>query len=855
MTANSKDDFLACLKASKVIVPEQLEEALADIDSDDPRQIAIALVRRELLTKWQAKYLVAGHSRLHVGNYQLLERLRRNEFGDRFLAVHEQLDRLVEIQILPKSLNDQQDLREKFLSSASVASQVDHPNLVHVYDIDQEGKRLYLVVEHTVGKLLSSFDSTKFSTMDVARLVEQSLKGLKAAHEKGIVHGLINKHNVIVTDAEQIKIQNLVMASLENPNHATATQAEDIQAVGKLGHELLDGLEANNKGRQELAAIIEAVESTESVDVTEIRGQLESWITQHDQSSTQTLISGIGIETTLIDGAKPTTPANSTDPSDLRETVEPISELSFLQRQNPVAVVGIAATICLLTLGGVAWLAYSINQSKPVAKKTTVMKPMTNSETVSIEQERANPNPAGKPSRSPALLESSGESLKFKPLTDEEIKAEVEKIGGDQNALSMTAVSAETADDRLEAKLADSPAESAPAIDSLPVEPASASATSEEKTKAIDLGNAPEKSPQTELARPAAMAGKPETVDDEKVEGSVSRDFEKPFVDFPRYAELGDIADASPQEIGKVYLPPNILMGLEIVSGDAISRSKCVFELERATNDRQRWFANFRKRKSSPAVKVGEFFKEGDTFYFRWEPTAAEDDDHNYLRNCALKLVGNDEKITFLNLRTPIEIEGLAITQEGGIAKVETDIQWLPDPDSLKIEVIPLPYTGIPKSFMFPPDRQIQKRQPVIVFFSEQEKDRFFYLQVSADVRKTLKLQSALMFNALDGSSPVVADPKLIEAVADRITRLAVVTNADYEQIKVADRPSDIKYDDFEELKKGYKKAAETAQAQKVTLLEYANILPALYGKTIPLRVYFEMDNMQIELATSAPNQ
>ena len=112
MTANSKDDFLACLKASKVIVPEQLDEALAGFDSDDPRQIAMALVRRKLLTKWQAKYLVAGHSRLHVGNYQLLERLRRNEFGDRFLAVHEQLDRLVEIQILPKSLNDQQDLRK-----------------------------------------------------------------------------------------------------------------------------------------------------------------------------------------------------------------------------------------------------------------------------------------------------------------------------------------------------------------------------------------------------------------------------------------------------------------------------------------------------------------------------------------------------------------------------------------------------------------------------------------------------------------------------------------------------------------------------------------------------------------------
>ena len=128
-------------------------------------------------------------------------------------------------------------------------------------------------------------------------------------------------------------------------------------------------------------------------------------------------------------------------------------------------------------------------------------------------------------------------------------------------------------------------------------------------------------------------------------------------------------------------------------------------------------------------------------------------------------------------------------------------------------------------------------------------------MQVSADVKKTLKLQSALMFNALDGSNPVVANPEFIEKVANQITHLAGVTNADYEQIKVADRPKDIKYDDFEQLKKGYKKAAETAQSQKVTLLEYANMIPALYGKTIPLRVYFEMENMQIELAKSSPNE
>jgi serine/threonine protein kinase len=855
MTATSKDDFVACLKASKVIAPKQLDEALAGIGSDDPRQIAIELVQGNLLTRWQAKYLVAGHSRLHVGNYRLLERLRRNEFGDRFLAVHEQLDRLVEIQILPKSLNDQHDLREKFLSSASVASQVDHPNLVHVYDIDQEGKRLYLVVEHAKGNLLSSYAPAEFSVLDIARLVDQLLRGLKAAHEKGIVHGLISPHNVIVTEAEEVKIQNLVMASLENPNHAAATQAGDIQAIGNIGRELLNCLEAKNSGRAGLAAIIEKVASAEPVDVSQILDELASWIKHNDTSSRPSVTSGIAIETSLLNPAHPAASDNQSESQIAgSEPADMIANPSFLHRQNPAVVIGIAAVLCLLTLGGVAWVAFSVAHTRTVASKTIVKKPpVTKNSAVAITQDRAGENSSGGLDRSDGLLAQRVRDVSTDPLTVQEIRAELDKIGGDDSAPELNEVSAESSAESPVIKTDGPPAESVPAVGSETVDPSPVS--SEVDKQPAPTQPDPAAQPENPDAdTPEKDAGKT-TVDEKSQSGSSAADFEKPFEDFPRYVDLENISDASPQAIGKIHFPPNILMAVELVSGDAISRSKCLFELERAPNDKQRWFANFRKRKAAPAIRVGEFFKQDDTFYFQWDPAAANDEDHNYLRNCALKLVGNNEKSTFLFLRAPLEIEGLALAQENGIARVETDIQWLPDPDYLKIEVIPMPYQGIPKSFMFPPDRLVEKRQPVIVFFSEQEKDRFFYLQVSADVKKSLKLQSALMFNALDGSNPVVADPKFIENVANQITHLATVTNAAYEQIKVAERPKDMKYDDFEELKKGYKKSAETAQAQKVTLLEYANMLPTLYGKTIPLRVYFELDDMQIELARSSPKE
>lgn len=851
MTAISKDDFLACLKASHVISPKQLVDALADISSDEPKQIAVELVRKKLLTRWQAKYLIAGHSLLHVGNYLLLERLRRNEFGDRFLAVHEQLDRLVEIQILPKSLNDQCELRDKFLSSASIAAQVDHPNLVHVYDIDQERKRLYLVVEHTTGKPLSSFDPADLSAMDIARLVEQSLLGLQAAHEQGIVHGLIDENNVIVTDEEQIKIQNLVMSSLENPDHSTATPAGDIRAVGAMGHELLKCLDSKNAGQSELAAVIENVQSADSVDLPHILSLLELWIEQNGKSSTQTVNSGLAIETASIAEAAP---EKTTAPLDSNNDLDRTARQSFLQRQNPAAVIGVAASICLLTLGSVAWLAYSTTRARPVANMTTVVKPPTTSTPVEFKQDRPELKATGQPHRSGKQLKQHGKDVPDQKLTMQEIQAELDKIGSDKTVLATTQVSAEPDAKSPPRQSGGSPTESAPPIKANPSvsEPDSGNPDEQPTLSELDESAMPD---ETDVANSSTGAAGKAAADDDKASKNTSADFENPFEAFPRFTDLGNIADVSPREIGSVHVPPNILMAVEIISGDAISRSKCNFELARSPDAKQRWFASFIKRKGAPAVKVGEFFKQDDTFFFQWDPGAAESDDHNYLRNCVLKLTGNNEKATFLNLRAPVEIEGLAITQENGMARVDADIQWLPDPDNLKIEVIPMPYQGVPKSYMFPPDRQVGKRQPVFVFFTDEAKDRFFYVQVTADLKKTLKLNSALMFNALDGSNPVVADQKIIESVTNHITHVATVTNADYEQVKVAERPDEIKYDDFEELKKGYKKAAETAQAQKVRLLEYANMFPALYGKAIPLRVYFVMDGMQIELARSSPTE
>ena len=84
---------------------DSVDSWMSRVDDEDPKRIASKLVRDKMLTSWQAKLLLAGRSRLTVGNYRLLSRINRDELGDRFEAIHSQLGRKVVIQIFPSSID------------------------------------------------------------------------------------------------------------------------------------------------------------------------------------------------------------------------------------------------------------------------------------------------------------------------------------------------------------------------------------------------------------------------------------------------------------------------------------------------------------------------------------------------------------------------------------------------------------------------------------------------------------------------------------------------------------------------------------------------------------------------------
>jgi len=237
----SHHQFVALLKKSKVVGPKKLKPWLERTKKiENARKLAKSLVQQKLLTTWQAKFLLSGRYRLRIGNYFLLSRLRRDELGARYLAVHSSLKRKVELQIFSRELTSDTQRWKDMIQKASLVAKLDHPALVHVYDIDADDDRYFLVVEHVAGRPLD-VQKEIFTTPQIGKLVLQCAEGIEVAHQNKVVHGTIDQTDVLLTDKGTVKLQNLTVSPMRNLNSEApeAKPVADYVAMAVLGEKIL----------------------------------------------------------------------------------------------------------------------------------------------------------------------------------------------------------------------------------------------------------------------------------------------------------------------------------------------------------------------------------------------------------------------------------------------------------------------------------------------------------------------------------------------------------------------------------------------------------------------------------------
>ncbi|MFC9507091.1 protein kinase [Streptomyces sp. NPDC057002] len=141
-----------------------------------------------------------------TGRYRLVESIGQGGMGRVWRAADEMLDRPVavkEMRIDGVDAEDNRTRRERTLREARATARIDHPNVVRIYDVVDEGERLWIVMELVAGRSLERIlaEDGPLSPGETARIGLGLVAALRQVHARGVLHRDIKPGNVLVENA------------------------------------------------------------------------------------------------------------------------------------------------------------------------------------------------------------------------------------------------------------------------------------------------------------------------------------------------------------------------------------------------------------------------------------------------------------------------------------------------------------------------------------------------------------------------------------------------------------------------------------------------------------------------------
>jgi serine/threonine protein kinase len=144
--------------------------------------------------------------------YRLDARLGRGGMGVVFRATHLVSHKPVALKWMLRSITDGTAHR-RLLREALAAGRIDHPNVVDIYDVGQEGVSAYLVMELLHGEALRArLDRGRLESSEAIELLLPALRGVSAAHRAGVIHRDLKPDNIFLcTDPDGTKREAKVL--------------------------------------------------------------------------------------------------------------------------------------------------------------------------------------------------------------------------------------------------------------------------------------------------------------------------------------------------------------------------------------------------------------------------------------------------------------------------------------------------------------------------------------------------------------------------------------------------------------------------------------------------------------------
>src|SRR5262245_30963643 len=250
MSPVSVQDLINRLTRSEILTSDQLRELGETPEAvASPELFAEHLIQRKWLTSYQVDHLLTDRlAQLTLGGYRLLEPIGAGGMGEVFRALQIKLNRFVALKLVRKEFAAAHaDALARFRREALAVAKLAHPNIVVIFDADEQEGTHYIVMEYVPGVDLSRYvkERGSLAVEGACECIRQAALGLQHAHENNLVHRDIKPSNLLLALPEsernsktpnfsrgQVKILDLGLARITAEENVDVSLTRDRGVMG-----------------------------------------------------------------------------------------------------------------------------------------------------------------------------------------------------------------------------------------------------------------------------------------------------------------------------------------------------------------------------------------------------------------------------------------------------------------------------------------------------------------------------------------------------------------------------------------------------------------------------------------------
>lgn len=165
-----------------------------------------------------------------ISRYRILQKLGAGGMGEVYLAEDTKLGRKVALKLLSEELTHNRDRLSRFDQEAYAASALNHPNILTIYEMGDEGGRHYIATEYIDGiTLRRRLGGPPMDLTEILDIAIQITGALEEAHAAGIIHRDIKPENVMIRKNGHVKVLDFGLAKLmDRSSEGDPTDTEAI---------------------------------------------------------------------------------------------------------------------------------------------------------------------------------------------------------------------------------------------------------------------------------------------------------------------------------------------------------------------------------------------------------------------------------------------------------------------------------------------------------------------------------------------------------------------------------------------------------------------------------------------------